>query len=234
MKKPLVSAIIPVYNGAKFIAEAINSICMQNYDPMEIIVVDDGSTDDTPGIVQSFKNIRYIYQPNQGCAAARNNGIRNSTGKLIAFLDADDYWTNNNLNIQVTCLLKHPHIGYSLGMQRNFLECGIERPSWVREELMLKEYIGTLQALVMHKEIFDTVGLFNEDFRISSDVEWFSRLADAGISRMVVPEVVVYRRIHDSNLGYENLGFKTKAGNPLLLKALRDSVHRKQKKNSDS
>ena len=127
MKRPFVSVIIPVYNGKKFIEEAIKSVFMQNYDPMEIIVVDDGSTDDTSCIVQSFKDVRYIYQPNQGVAAARNTGIHNSRGELIAFLDADDYWPSNKLDLQVDCLLKHPHVGYTLGMQRNFLEYGIKR-----------------------------------------------------------------------------------------------------------
>jgi len=234
MRGPLVSAIIPVYNGAKFISEALKSICMQGYDPIEIIVVDDGSIDDTACIVRSFGDIRYVYQPNKGCAAARNTGIRSSKGELIAFLDADDYWSGNKLNIQVDCLLKNPHIGYVLGMQRNFLECGIKRPSWVREELILENHIGFLPTLVIHRRIFDTVGFFNEDFRISSDVEWFCRAADAAISRMVVPEVVLYRRIHNSNLGYENLKYQTKAGNPMLLNALRASVHRKRSDKSDT
>ena len=122
MKKPLVSVIVPVYNGAQFIGEAIESVFVQNYDPLEIIIVDDGSTDETANIVKSYNNMHYIYQPNQGVAAARNSGIENSMGKLIAFLDADDCWAPNKLNIQVDCLLKHPHIGYTLGRQKNFLE----------------------------------------------------------------------------------------------------------------
>jgi glycosyltransferase involved in cell wall biosynthesis len=230
MKRPFVSVIIPVYNGARFISEAIKSACMQNYDPIEIIVVDDGSTDDTSSIVQSFKDIRYIYQPNQGVAAARNTGIHNSRGELIAFLDADDYWASNKLNLQVDCLLKHPNVGYILGMQRNFLEYGIERPFWIREEHLLKEHIGFMPTLLIRKGIFDTVGLFNPDYIISSDVEWFSRVADASIPRMVVPEVVLYRRIHNSNLGYQ---LKGESANPLMLKALRASVHRKRMKKSD-
>ncbi len=228
MKRPLVSAIIPVYNGARFIAEAVESVRAQNYDPLEIIVVDDGSDDDTPSILRSFTDIRYIRQGNQGVAAARNTGIHNSRGELIAFLDADDYWASNKLDIQVDCLLTHPDIGYTLGMQRNFLEGGIERPFWVKEEHLLKEHTGFLPTMVIHRRIFDKVGLFNPDFSISSDVEWFSRMADAGIPRIVVPEVVLYRRIHDANLGY-----RLKGGNPLWLKALRASVHRKRMKKSD-
>jgi glycosyltransferase involved in cell wall biosynthesis len=230
MKRPFVSVIIPVYNGARFISEAIESACMQNYDSIEIIVVDDGSTDDTSSIVQSFKNIRYIYQPNQGVAAARNTGIHKSRGELIAFLDADDYWASNKLNLQVDCLLKHPNVGYILGMQRNFLEYGIERPFWLKEEHLLKEHIGFLPTSLIRKGIFDIVGLFNADYSISEDVEWFSRVADANIPKMVVPEVVLYRRIHNSNLGYQ---LKGGSGRPLWLKALRASVHRKRMKKSD-
>ncbi|MDH4232119.1 MAG: glycosyltransferase family 2 protein [Nitrospirota bacterium] len=227
MKKPFVSVIIPVYNGARFIAEAVESVCVQNYEPLEIIVVDDGSTDDTPMIVRSFQDIRYIRQANQGVAAARNTGIENSRGELIAFLDADDYWTHDKLNIQVDCLLKHPHVGYTLGMQRNFLESGTERPFWLREEHLLEEHTGFLPTLLIRRRIFDRVGLFNTDFRITEDVEWFSRAEDVCIPRMVVPEVVLYRRIHDANLSYQ-----TKAGNPLLLRALRTSVRRKGAKES--
>jgi len=228
MKKPYVSVIVPVYNGVKFIAEAIESICTQNYHPLEIIIVDDGSTDDTSNIVQSYKNIRYIYQPNQGVAAARNTAINNSSGELIAFLDADDCWAPNKLNIQVDCLLKHPHIGCILGRQKNFLEPGTEKPFWLREEHLLNDHVGFLPTLMIRRRIFDKVGLFNTDYIISSDVEWFSRAKDVSIPMMVVPEIVLYRRIHDTNLSYQS-----KVGDPTLLRALRASVHRKHTKKSD-
>jgi len=229
MEKPLVSVIIPVYNGAKYIAEAIESVCVQNYEPFEIIIVDDGSTDDTSSVVQSFKNIRYIRQENRGCATARNTGITESRGELLAFLDADDYWAANKLHVQVGCLLNHPGIGYTLGRQRNFLESGTDRPFWLREEHLLEEHTGFLPTLVIYRRTFDTVGPFNTNFRISSDVEWFCRVKDAGIPMMVVPEVVLYRRIHSSNLSYQ-----TKSGNPLLLRALRTSVQLKNAKKSDT
>jgi glycosyltransferase involved in cell wall biosynthesis len=233
MKKPFVSVIIPVYNGAKFIADAIKSVCMQSYEPLEIVIVDDGSTDDTSMIVRSFKGIRYIRQENYGCAAARNIGITQSSGELLAFLDADDYWAANKLNIQVGCLLNDSHIGYTLGRQQNFLESGTQRPQWLRKELLIEKHTGFLPTLVIHRRIFDMVGPFDADYRISSDVEWFCRLKDTGISGIVVPEVVLYRRIHNSNLSYENLSYKTKVGNPMLLRALRASVHRKRMKKTD-
>ncbi len=229
MTKPLVSVIIPVYNGEAYLAEAVESIHRQNYEPIEIIIVDDGSTDETANVVKSYNNMRYIYQPNQGVAAARNSGIENSWGELIAFLDADDCWALNKLNIQVDCLLRHPHVGYTLGMQRNFLESGTDRPFWLKKEHLLRDHIGFLPTLLIRKQIFQAVGLFNPDYRISSDVEWFSRVVDACIPRIVVSELVLYRRIHNSNLGYQ-----LKGGNPLWLKALRASVHRKRMKKSDT
>ncbi len=228
MKRPLVSVIVPVYNGAQFIGKAIESVLVQNYDPLEIIIVDDGSTDETANIVKSYNNMRYIYQPNQGVAAARNSGIENSRGKLIAFLDADDCWAPNKLNIQVDCLLKHPHIGCTLGRQKNFLEPGTEKPFWLMEEHLLKDHVGFLPTLLIRRDIFDKVGLFNPDYKISEDVEWFSRVKDASVPVMVVPEIVLYRRIHDTNLSYQ-----LKAGDPILLRALRASVHRKRTKKSD-
>ncbi len=230
MKKPYVSVIVPVYNGVKFIAEAIESICAQNYHPLEIIIVDDGSTDDTSKIVQSYKNIRYIYQPNQGVAAARNTGIKNSSGELIAFLDADDCWAPNKLNVQVDCLLMHPNIGYILGRQQNFLELGIDKPFWLRKEHLLNDHVGFLPTLMIRRRIFDTVGLFNTDYIISSDVEWFSRVKDACIPMMVVPEIVLFRRIHSTNLSYQ---LKVGDRDPILLRALRESVRRKHTKISN-
>lgn len=222
MERPCVSVIMPVYNGSRFIAEAIGSVRAQNYQPLEIIIVDDGSTDETSSIVQSFKDIRYIHQKNQGVSVARNTGVENSRGELIAFLDADDYWTCNKLNIQVGCLLRNPQVGYTLGMQRNFLQPGTDRPFWLREEHLLSHHIGFLPTLVIRRKIFRIVGPFNPDYKISEDVEWFSRVEDARIQRMVVPEVVLYRRIHKSNLSYQS-----NAGNLLLLRTLRTSVRRK-------
>jgi glycosyltransferase involved in cell wall biosynthesis len=222
MKTPLVSVVIPVYNAARYIAEAIESVYAQNYESLEIIIVDDGSTDDTSAIIRSFKNIRYVWQENQGVASARNTGITESKGELIAFLDADDYWAPGKLNIQVGCLLMHPHLGYTLGRQRNFLERGIDRPFWLKEEHLREDHAGFLPTMVIRRQLFETVGRFNINFRISEDVEWFSRAMDAGVPMMVVPKVVLYRRIHNANLSYQ-----TKAGNPQLLRALRTCVQRR-------
>ena len=225
----IVSVIIPVYNGGRYLAEAIKSVLDQNYRPIEIIVVDDGSTDGSADVARSFsESVHYFYQPNQGVAVARNTGIKSSSGDLIAFLDADDLWAQSKLSVQVDFLLMHPDIGYILGRQQNFLESGIDKPFWLRREHLLNDHVGFLPTLMIRRRIFDRVGLFNPDYIISSDVEWFSRVKDACIPMMVVPEIVLYRRIHDTNLSYQ-----LKPGDPTLLRALRASVHRKGTKNPD-
>ena len=96
----LISVIVPVYNGEKFLGDALASIFAQDYRPIEVIVIDDGSTDRTRAIAQSYPEVQYSYQDKQGSAVARNTGIENSRGELIAFLDADDLWIYNKLFIQ--------------------------------------------------------------------------------------------------------------------------------------
>src|SRR3982751_2380169 len=107
MELPLVSVIIPVHNGAKYLRAALESVLAQTYSPFEVIVVDDGSVDDSGVIAQSFNDVRYIHQANQGVAAARNHGIEAARGDFFAFLDQDDLWTPEKLTFEVDHLLSH-------------------------------------------------------------------------------------------------------------------------------
>src|SRR4029079_2498347 len=107
-ENPLVSVIVPVYNGERYLREALESVFAQTYRAIEVIVVDDGSPDDSGTIGQSFPEVRYIHQTNQGVAAARNNGIEAARGEFFAFLDQDDLWVPEKLNVQVEYFLGHP------------------------------------------------------------------------------------------------------------------------------
>src|SRR5215469_16427814 len=109
MASPLVSIVIPTYNASHFIAAAVESCLAQDYTPVEVLVVDDGSTDDTVSVLEPYRaSIRYFWQPNDGPARARNRGIAEARGQLIAFLDADDIWLPNKLSQQVQCLERSP------------------------------------------------------------------------------------------------------------------------------
>src|SRR6202034_774235 len=96
----MISVIVPAYNGEKYLTGALESILAQDYRPFEIVLVDDGSTDDTASIARSYREVRYVYQAHKGLPAARNTGLAYCTGDLISFLDADDYWPSNKLQIQ--------------------------------------------------------------------------------------------------------------------------------------
>ncbi|MSP12354.1 MAG: glycosyltransferase family 2 protein [Chloroflexi bacterium] len=111
----LASVIIPVYNGEKYLAEALQSILDQNYRPIDVIVVDDGSTDRSAAIVQQFSGVRYIYQSNQGVAVARNVGLAAAWGAIITFLDQNDIWIPRKLEIQVQHLRQHPEVDGVVG-----------------------------------------------------------------------------------------------------------------------
>ena len=219
-----ISVIIPVYNGEAYLREAIDSVLNQTYRPSEILIIDDGSTDNSASIAQSYPSICYIYQINQGVSAARNVGIQAAQGKFIAFLDADDMWTPNKLEVQLSYLLKHPHIGYTFTKQRILLEPGREVPAWFREDLLLEDHPGFVPStLVVRKKIFEQVGYFNSKYRRGEDTEWLTRARNAGISMAVIPETLLLRRMHDHNL---SLG---KAVNySQLLGILKGSIDRKR------
>lgn len=220
----LVCAIIPVYNGDRYLAKAIESILQQTYQPLEIIVVDDGSTDNSAEIAQSYPEVRYFYQLNQGVAVARNRGIAEACGEFIAFLDQDDFWAPNKLSIQVDYLLEHPNIGYTLAKMRIFLEPGTEKPPWLKAEYLSEDVTAYIVgALVVRESVLRNVGEFNPSYKFGNDSDWFLRTVDAGIPMAILPETLLHRRVHGANESYKMPEMTLD-----MLKALRSSIHRKR------
>lgn len=197
---PLVSVIIPVYNGGRYLRAALESVFAQTYRPFEVIVVDDGSKDDSGVIAQSFPDVRYIRQANQGVAAARNNGIEAARGEFFAFLDQDDLWTPDKLKLQIEHLLSHPELGYTLTQQKFFLDPGATLPSWFRKELFSLVHPGwVLGTLVVRRTAFEKVGNFATGYSAASDGDWFFRAKAAEIPMEVVPELLLMKRLHGDN-----------------------------------
>ena len=200
MSDPLVSVIIPVYNGARYLRAALESVFAQTYRPLEVIVVDDGSVDDSGDIAQSFPEVRYVRQDNQGVAAARNNAIDAARGEFFAFLDQDDLWTPEKLRLQIGHLLSHPDLGYTLTHQQFFLDPGATLPAWFRKELLASIHTGwVLGTLVVRRTVFETVGNFATGYSAANDSDWFFRAKAAGIPMAVVPELLLLKRIHGAN-----------------------------------
>ena len=197
---PLVSVIIPVYNGARYLRAALESVFAQTYRPFEVIVVDDGSIDDSGVIAQSFSDVSYIRQENQGVAGARNHGIEAARGDFFAFLDQDDLWTPEKLKLQIEYFLNHQDLGYTLTQQQYFLEPGTTLPVWFRKELLTSIHTGwVLGTLVVRRTAFEQVGNFATGYSAANDSDWFFRAKAAEIPMAVVPELLLLKRIHDTN-----------------------------------
>ncbi len=224
-ESPLVSVIIPLYNGSQFIEETLDSALAQDYAPFEIIVVDDGSTDDGADIVKKYPApVRYLYRENQGNAAARNYGIRKGQGEFIALLDQDDLWEKHKIKTHVNYMLKNPEIYFTIAHFKYFLSPGVERPAWLRENLIKNQHADySPSSLVARKGIFDAVGYFNREFKTGSDSDWFFRARDMNIPMAVINEVLLYRRVHNSNQSIHVSQAHTE-----MLKLIRESIHRKK------
>lgn len=159
MFKPKVSVIVPTYNNANYIEEALKSIMAQDYQDYEIIVIDDGSTDKTREIVQSLgDNIKYVYQANQGLAGARNTGVQRSKGDYITFLDGDDIWETNNLSIKVKVLEEYPLLGavfsdfFLFNKHRVISQRGMRKqyPIFSKRRKTLDEIFSEVQTMQMN------------------------------------------------------------------------------------
>lgn len=197
---PLVSVIIPVHNGGRYLRAALESVFAQTYHPFEVIVVDDGSTDDSGVIAQSFPDVRYIHQTNQGVATARNNAIAAARGECFAFLDQDDLWTPEKLKLQIDYLLTHPDVGYTLTHQQFFLDPGATIPTWFRKELLAEAHTGwVLGTLVVRRTSFEKIGNFATGYSAASDGDWFFRAKAAEVPMAVIPELLLLKRIHGAN-----------------------------------
>lgn len=199
-ERPLVSVIIPVYNGARYLRPALESVFAQTYRPFEVIVVDDGSTDDSGVIAQSFPDVRYIRQSNQGVAAARNHGVEAACGEFYAFLDQDDLWVPEKLKLQIDHLQHNRDLGYTLTQQKFFLEPGAALPAWFRKELLSSVHTGwVVGTLVVRRTVFEQVGNFATGYSAANDTDWFFRAKAAEIPMAVVPELLLLKRVHEAN-----------------------------------
>jgi glycosyltransferase involved in cell wall biosynthesis len=216
-----VAAILPLFNGHRFVRQAIESILAQQPGPAEIVVVDDGSTDGGAQLLAGMPGLRIVRQANAGEASARNHGIRETTAPLIAFLDQDDLWTGGKLSLQVGLLEGEPSIDIVYGQHRLFVEDGAR---WFRPRLLDRSLAAELPgAMLVRRRAFERIGPFCEDMRLGSDVDWIWRAYDAGIRSRAIEEVVLLRRMHRANASIDRGAFMDS-----LLRAARESIHRKR------
>jgi glycosyltransferase involved in cell wall biosynthesis len=203
MDPSLISCIVPVFNGERYLAEALNSIMAQTYKPLEVIVADDGSSDDTAGVAGRYgRRVCYLWQANQGPAAARNLGLTAAKGDFLAFLDSDDLWHPEKLERQMARFRARPELEYCVTQVQNFrtpkdgaTANGLEN---YYVERPLPGYVT--QSLLVRRSFFDRIGPFNTALTHGDDTDWYLRAKESGAEMELLPDALVYRRIHDANL----------------------------------
>jgi glycosyltransferase involved in cell wall biosynthesis len=197
----MVSAIIPVYNGEAYLAEAIESVLAQTFPSIELIVVDDGSTDASAAIIRSFgPTLRGIQQPNQGVGAALNTGIEAAAGNCFAFLDADDLWSRDKTERQYALLDAEPGLDAVFGMAVAFhspeLDAAARKKFFCPSEPM-PGY--SKSAMLIRRAAFFRAGRFSTAWQMGDFIEWYGRAKDTGLKTAMLPEVVFRRRVHAAN-----------------------------------
>jgi glycosyltransferase involved in cell wall biosynthesis len=225
MKQPLVSIIMAVKNGERFLRSAIESVLNTGYEPREIVVVDGKSEDATRLIARSFPEVRLIEQEGRGLSDAWNFGLGAVTGELIAFLDSDDLWAPDKLHVQVAFMEAHPEVQYTIGRVKFFLEPGFSTPPGFKKQLIESDHVGRIPGtLLARKSLFDRIGAFDPALVLAGDVDWFAHAKDSGAEMAVLGEVFLYKRVHDHNLS-SNATLNSRE----LLEILKRSVARRRK-----
>ena len=201
---PLVSCIVPVFNAGRYLRHALASITDQSYAPIEIVVADDGSDDDSLDIARSHgESVRVVTQQRLGPAATRNLGARAARGVFLAFLDPDDLWHRDKLERQMRCMSDDPGLDLCVTHVQMFWEAAV-----ADEGRRLKDHARATEpvpgfstiTLLVRRTAFDRVGPFDPGLWHADAVEWYMRAEMAGLRRRLLPDVLTYHRMHESNL----------------------------------
>jgi len=206
----MVSVIVAVYNGADYLNLALESVLKQSHRNIEIIIVDDGSTDNTAELARSYidrPSVRYIYQANGGHGAALNTGVSNANGEFLSFIDHDDLWDIDKLHIQLNTFIDDPSLDVVFSYQKSFADNNAaERLSFVRDPV--PGY--TPATMLIRTSSFHKVGLFNTEIKKGYFFPWYDRLDLLGLKKLLIPDLLYHRRVHGQNIsiGRDNKDYK--------------------------
>jgi glycosyltransferase involved in cell wall biosynthesis len=218
----LVSVIVPAYQAEAYLDEALESAFAQDHRELEVVVVDDGSTDRTAEIALAH-GARVLRQPNRGPAAARNAGVAVSRGAFVTILDADDVWPTDRLSRQVAHLREHPELGIVMGLTEIFLTPGQPPPAHDPRFAPGEQVVGHPATMLVRREVLKLVGAFDESLRLSEDIDWLARASDAGVRSARLDHTLLRYRVHAANTSRH-----THANHAATLGVLRASVARKR------
>ncbi|OGQ82750.1 MAG: family 2 glycosyl transferase [Deltaproteobacteria bacterium RIFCSPLOWO2_12_FULL_60_19] len=219
---PLISVIITVYDCARYLAEAIDSVLRQTYRPVELVVVDDGSEDGSGELARRFlPALRYVYHLHEGMGAARNRGVALAQGTFLAFLDADDLFPLDRLARQMAAFMRDPALETVYGHVREFLSPDLDPAAAKRLRPAAERITGRLAgALLIKKAAFLRVGLFNTTLKVGIGMDWSARASEQKLKSLMLPEIVMERRLHRENNGLREKEWRNQY--VLVLKAALD------------
>ncbi len=229
-----VAVVIPTYNRYELLKRALNSVFAQNFQPLEIIVIDDGSCDDTSKIEEDFPNIKYFYQKNAGVSSARNLGVEKAISDWIAFLDSDDEWHEDKLKEQVAFHKENPDIlmsytdekwvrdGVEVKMPKKFCKYGGD----IFKEC-LSHCIIAPSATLIDKKLLNAVGCFDESLEVCEDYDLWLRVAQNHKIGLVDKKLIIKYAGHDNQLSFKHWGmdrFRVKSLEKLLKSDVEDKI----------
>lgn len=197
---PTISVIIPVYNAEPWLAETLESVLGQTSPAQQVIVVDDGSTDQSAAVARRYiKYIQLAQQPNAGCAHARNRGVALAQGELLAFLDADDCWLPEKLALQRAAFAESPTLEAVFGQtEQRYAGAAAAQPAIAFNPNVPDGY--TLNTLLIRRQAFQRIGAFDPALHLINAIEWLWRARRMELQTAILPQVVAWRRIHGENM----------------------------------
>jgi glycosyltransferase involved in cell wall biosynthesis len=194
-----ISCLIPVYNSQRYLAATLDSVLAQDWPLHEVIAIDDGSTDGSAGILGRYAaSVRTVEQAHAGVAAARNRGLREAAGDVIAFQDSDDLWPAGRLRLMAEALEQDPPVDAVAGRIEIMDERAVKPP--LRENLETIHRVFCMPSLLIRRRVFDVVGFFNEDLETSEDTEFAMRARTCGISFKLIDAISLRYRLHADNI----------------------------------
>lgn len=193
--------IIPVYNAEKYVAQAIESVLGQTFNQIEIIAVNDGSTDNSAEVLSTYSNrIQIISSTNKGIGAARNLGVSKSQGRFLAFLDADDYWDLRKLEVQMEMFEQNPGLDIVYCSFMEFLSPDLSAEMMANRMLKASAMSGAVAGTsLVKKSSFDKVGLFSEQWKTGEYIDWYARAKEQNLMMKHIDHCLYHRRSHSDN-----------------------------------
>ena len=226
---PRVSVLIPTYNCAKYLPEAIESVLAQSFKDFEIIVVDDGSTDDTAQVVARYPQVRYLQKVHSGISETRNAAVSAACGEVVAFLDADDLFAPDKLQKQIAYLDENPDCQLVFTKAENFYQDAAASREEAQQALFDASLERCIITCAIRRSVFKEHGGFRTDYPHGEDTQFMYRLSISGISiNHCLPEVLYKRRVHSSNISLTHKGPDGYRLMEIMADALREVKRRRK------